>query len=93
MWHISFGGKEIAWYLRSILVIPPRLYGEQQSCCKDIDRDALEPDRDRGVVAAPVGIPQGGPVMTWVPPPMNCYKVNWEAYMDSATKMWTASIL
>ena len=54
-------------------------------------REAFQPVRDRGMVDPPVGLPHA--VMAWVPPPMNCFKVNWEVYKDSATKMWTAGIL
>ena len=43
------------------------------------------------MVDAPVGLPHA--VMAWVPPPMNYYKVNWDVYRDSATKMWTTGIL
>ena len=43
------------------------------------------------MVDPPVGLPHA--VMAWVPPPMNYYKVNWDVYRDSATKMWTTGIL
>ena len=28
-----------------------------------------------------------------MPPPRSFYKVNWEAYMDSSTRVWTAGVL
>uniref|UniRef100_A0A2N9IYL0 Uncharacterized protein n=1 Tax=Fagus sylvatica TaxID=28930 RepID=A0A2N9IYL0_FAGSY len=50
-------------------------------------RDALHfaGVRDR-VVDSLAGQPQREPARAWVPPPRSCYKVNWEACMDSATQ-------
>ena len=48
--------------------------------------------RDR-VVESLAGQPQREPARAWVPPPRSCYKVNWEACMDSATRVWTTGVL
>ncbi len=32
-------------------------------------------------------LPQGAATRVWTPPPMSCYKVNWEAYLNSITRL------
>ena len=52
-------------------------------------RDALHVAgvRDR-VVDNLVGQPQREPARACMPPSRSCHRVNWEACMDSATRVW-----